>query len=250
MSSVLVSIITPSYNSKRYIKETIDSVLNQSFESYEMIIVDDCSTDGSYEYIKSIVPDERFKVLKLDENSGPAVARNLALKNAQGKYLAFLDSDDLWAKNKLEEQISFMARNNYAFTFTNYELINECGASLGKVIKSPSSVDFDEYMKNTIIGCLTVVIDRDKVKSFSMPNLRTSQDMVTWGDIMRTNNIRAYCLKLNLARYRIVGNSNTSNKIKSACHVMNVYNKYYRFGLFKSTWLFLHYAFNALRKRV
>lgn len=250
MNSNLVSIITPSYNSKRFIKETIDSVLNQSYKDYEMIIVDDCSTDDSYEYIKSIVPDDRFKVFQLEANSGPAAARNFALDKAQGRFVAFLDSDDLWSQDKLKKQIEFMSVNNYVFSYTNYELMSEQGTLLGKVVKCPSNIGFRGYMKNTIIGCLTVIIDRKKVKPFRMPSLRTSQDMATWGDIMRTNGIKAHCLNLNLAQYRIVNTSNTSNKVKAARHVWNIYRNYYKFGLLTSSWYFINYSFNAVWKRL
>lgn len=247
---MIVSIITPSYKSKKYIKETIDSVQKQSFHKYEMIIVDDCSPDESADYIESILPDERFKLIRLETNVGAAEARNVAIRQAKGKYIAFLDSDDLWYPEKLEKQIKFMQNNELAFSYTSYDLINESGDKLNKVIKSVTSINFDGYMKNTIIGCLTVMIDRSKVKPFLMPNLRSSHDMALWGDIMKNNDIKAYGMSDVLSSYRLVSTSNTANKKKAAKEVWNVYREYFKFNCIKSSWFFINYAIHAILKRL
>lgn len=247
---VIVSIITPSYKSKRFIKKTIDSVHIQSYEKYEMIIVDDYSPDCSADYIESILPDDRFKLIRLNKNVGAAEARNVAIQQAKGKYIAFLDSDDLWYPEKLEKQINFMQDNELDFSYTSYDLINESGDKLNKVVKSVTSINFNEYMKNTIIGCLTVMIDRDKVKPFLMPNLRSSHDMALWGDIMRNNDIKAYGMPDVLSSYRLVSTSNTANKKKAAKEVWNVYRGYFKFNIMKSSWFFIHYAINAILKRL
>ena len=246
----LVTIITPSYNSKKFVSETIDSVLKQTYKNFEMIIVDDCSSDNSAEYIQSILPDSRFKIVKLSKNVGAAEARNVALRLATGKFIAFLDSDDKWHPDKLRIQIDFMMKYNIAFSYTSYELINEQGLSQNKVISSKPLTNFNGYMKNTIIGCLTVVIDRQKLKYFEMPNLKSSHDMALWGDIMLSNNISAYGLDKSLSSYRLVTNSNTANKLKAAKDVWFVYRRHFNMSLLTSCWYFVNYAFNATIKRI
>src|SRR5690606_22928772 len=132
----LVSVITPSYNSESFIKQTIESVQSQTYQNWEMIIVDDCSTDKTIEIIhQKSKEDTRIHLIKLNENSGAAVARNTAIRNAKGKYIAFLDSDDFWLPNKLERQVQFMLEHDYAFSYTSYRIMNEDGTKTNKVIK-------------------------------------------------------------------------------------------------------------------
>ncbi|KAB1515172.1 glycosyltransferase family 2 protein [Photobacterium damselae subsp. damselae] len=250
MDDCLVSIITPSFKSKDFIKDTINSVYHQVYSNFEMIIVDDFSSDKSADYIESILPDERFKLIRLEKNIGAAEARNIAIGKAQGRYIAFLDSDDLWYPEKLEKQIKFMQNNELAFSYTSYDLINESGDKLNKVVKSVTSINFNGYMKNTIIGCLTVMIDRSKVKPFLMPNLRSSHDMALWGDIMKNNDIKAYGMSDVLSSYRLVSTSNTANKKKAAKEVWNVYREYFKFNFIKSSWFFINYAIHAILKRL
>ncbi|MCL1067042.1 glycosyltransferase [Shewanella olleyana] len=246
----LVSIITPSYKSKRFIQETIDSVMSQSYSNFEMLIVDDFSPDGSADFIESILPDKRFKLFKLDKNVGAAEARNVALREAKGQYVAFLDSDDTWEPSKLMTHINYMKSSDAAFTFSSYNTLFEDGKRTGKVIHSVSKIDFNGYMKNTIIGCLTVVIDASKVKPFTMPNLKSSHDMALWGDILKINYINAHGIPDVLANYRLVSTSNTAKKGKAAHDVWKVYTEYFKFNYLKSFWFFINYAFNACKKRI
>ena len=153
-----VSVITASYNCAKFIEESIKSVLNQSYEDLELIIVDDCSTDNTEEIVnKYIKQDSRIKFYKLDKNSGAAVVRNKGLEVAKGRFIAFLDSDDIWDKEKLKKQINFMKENNYGFSFTSYRLINEDGSSLNKEIIVPSQITYNQLLKNTIIGCYLAI---------------------------------------------------------------------------------------------
>jgi teichuronic acid biosynthesis glycosyltransferase TuaG len=249
MQNNLVSIITPSYNSKNFIKETIDSVLAQTYPNWEMIIVDDKSNDESVTYIENLIKNEtRIKLLPLNENVGAAMARNKALAIAKGKYIAFLDSDDVWFAQKLEEQLTFMQTHNYAFTFASYIPFSEDGTVEYKKISVPSVLDYAGYCKNTIIGCLTVVIDKDIVGDFRMPNIRSSHDMALWLLIMKRG-FKAYGLNEVLGKYRLVSTSNTSKKYKAAKEVWDVYRKVEKLSLFKSTWYFINYVYNALKKR-
>jgi len=245
----LLSIITPSYNSKKFIKDTIDSVLAQSYKNWEMIIVDDCSKDNSVDYIKSLIKDEKkIKLIALDKNVGAAMARNRALEVAKGQYIAFLDSDDIWMTDKLEKQLKFMIDYNYAFTFSAYIPFSEDGQKDFNVINVPKEIDYAGYCKNTIIGCLTVVIDREKVGDFRMPNIRSSHDMALWLLIMKRG-FKAYGINEPLAKYRLVSTSNTSKKWKAAKEVWDVYRKVEKLSFIKSVWYFINYAYNAIKKR-
>jgi len=246
----LISIITPSYNSKRFIKNTIDSVISQTYQNWEMIIVDDRSTDGSVEYIKNLIQDDdRISIIALEKNIGAAEARNKALEIAQGKYIAFLDSDDMWIPEKIDRQLGFMKHNNYAFTFTAYVPISEDGSQELRAISVPSEIDYVGYCKNTIIGCLTVMIDKEKTDDFRMPNIKSSHDMALWLLIMKRG-FKAYGLNEVLAKYRLVSTSNTAKKYKASMDVWKVYREIEKLSFPKSTWNFMHYVFNAMKKRI
>ena len=246
----LVSIITPSYNSVRYISECVESVLAQTYTSWEMIIVDDCSEDDSKQLITALSSnDTRIKTIFLDSNIGAAEARNIALAKAKGQYIAFLDSDDLWEPHKLERQISFMNKNNIAFSYTTYQSISEDGLNLINIIKAPKEMTYYSYLKNTIIGCLTVIINREKVGYFEMPNVRSSHDMALWLLILKRG-FSAYGLDENLAKYRIVSSSNTANKMKAVKDVWRVYREIERLSFLYSLWCFFCYIFNTVKKRI
>ncbi len=246
----LVSIITPSYNSQRFIEACVESVKSQSYENWEMIIVDDCSTDKSVETIEQLMLlDSRIKLISLSQNVGAANARNRALEEAKGAYIAFLDSDDLWEEKKLEKQMAFMQQYKYAFTFTAYVPISEDATQTYSVINVPNEIDYAGYCKNTIIGCLTVMIDKDQTGDFRMPVIKSSQDMALWLLLMKRG-FKAYGLNEVLAKYRLVENSNTSKKIDAVKDVWRVYREIEKLSLLKSSWYFVHYIFNAIKKRV
>ena len=248
--SELVSIITPSYNSARFINECISSVLEQTYTNWELIIVDDASNDNSRELISSIAArDNRIKFVFLTKNIGVAGARNIALERSKGRYIAFLDSDDVWKKEKLTKQIGFMQSHDISFSFSSYQPMSENGMEIFKEIKAPLKINYNSFLKNTIIGCLTVVLDKHKLGSVKVPNLRTSQDMALWLSIMK-GGIDAYGIEQSLAYYRIVGNSNTSNKFKVIKGVWEIYRDKEGFGYVKSIWYFINYAFNAIKKRI
>ena len=250
MKNNLVSIITPSYNSSKFIEECINSVTSQTYKDWEMIIVDDCSTDDSIKVIsKYAKKNNRIKIILLEENVGAAKARNIAIKESKGKYIAFLDSDDLWKKNKLEKQLKFMSENDIAFSFTSYQSISENGVEKYSKIVAPKEIDYHSYLKNTIIGCLTVIIDREKTGDFYMPDIRSSHDMALWLLIMKRG-FTAYGLNENLAYYRIVSTSNTSKKWKAAKEVWGVYRTIEKLNLLYSTICFVSYVYNAIKKRI
>ncbi|AJO59925.1 glycosyltransferase family 2 protein [Bacillus subtilis] len=246
----LVSVITPSYNARDYIEDTVHSVLDQSHPHWEMIIVDDCSTDGTRDILQQYEKiDERIHVVYLEENSGAAVARNKALERAQGRYVAFLDSDDKWKKDKLEKQLEFMMERSCAFSFTGYSLMAQDGTPLDKFIHAPESLTYDDALKNTIIGCLTVMIDREQTGQIQMPNIRTRQDLATWLSLLKKG-FTAYGMNECLAEYRLVNNSISSNKWKAARKTWFVYREIERLHFMKATWCFVQYAKNAVKKRL
>jgi teichuronic acid biosynthesis glycosyltransferase TuaG len=244
----LVSIITPSYNSAKFIKQCIESVIAQTYTNWEMLIVDDYSSDNSLQILKKY-NDKRIQLIELDKNVGASESRNVAIRKAKGKYIAFLDSDDLWEPQKLEKQISFMETEDIAFSFSTYQPMSDDESKLYSIIHAPKIVTYSFYLKKTIIGCLTVVIDREKTGGFEMPNIRSSHDMALWLLIMRRG-FDAYGLDENLARYRIVSTSNTANKWRAAKDVWMVYRQFEKLSFFYSIWCFLNYAFNAIIKRI
>lgn len=212
MKEGLVSIVTPLYNSEKYIEETILSVLDQTYTNWEMLIIDDCSTDNGPNIVKKYIKqDERVKYLKLEKNSGAAVSRNKAIELAEGEYVAFLDSDDLWKNKKLEKQIKFMKENNYAISFTEYEEINESGKKLNILIKSPQKpVTYRSYLLTNPIGCLTGMYSVKKLGKVYMPVLKNREDTGFWLNILKKD--VAYSLKENLADYRVRKGSLSFNK--------------------------------------
>ena len=248
--NTLVSIITPSYNSEKFIQTCVESVIAQTYINWEMIIVDDASQDTSREKMVYLSHNEsRIKTIFLDKNIGAAQARNIAIRQATGKYIAFLDSDDFWEPHKLEKQVSFMSKHNIGFSFTTYQSISEDGLNNLNIIKAPSKLTYHSYLKNTIIGCLTVVIDREKIGDFEMPDIRSSHDMALWLQIMR-GGINAYGLDENLAKYRVVSSSNTGDKIKAAKDVWKVYREVEKLSFLYSCWCFVNYVFYAIKKRI
>ncbi|MBR3121774.1 MULTISPECIES: glycosyltransferase family 2 protein [Oceanobacillus] len=242
----LISVITPAYNAERFIGDTIDSVLDQTYANWEMVIVDDRSTDNTTTIVEEYRKrDNRIKLIVLEENSGSAVARNTAMENAKGRYIAFLDSDDRWLPEKLEKQLHFMQEKDIAFSFTTYVRILEDGTKTNAVSSTPESVNYDDLMKRCVIGCLTVMLDRDKVGHLTMVNIRTRQDYVYWLTITKKGFL-AYGLPEILAEYRLVGNSISSNKWKAAKRNWYVFRKIEKQSLPKSIWYFAHYVVRSI----
>lgn len=209
----LVSVIMPVYNGEKFIENSILSVLNQTYKNFELIIIDDKSKDNTINIVSRFFRiDSRIKFLKNTENLGVAETRNVGLKKAKGRWIAFLDSDDIWEKTKLEEQLNFMKMNNVSLSYTGYSIINEKGCFV-KEISVPSSLNYRQALYGNQIACLTVMIDKSKILKFEMPKIR-HEDYATWLNILKTG-IVAKGLNKNLARYRKVGNSLSSNKIKT-----------------------------------
>lgn len=244
----LVSIVMPAYNVEKYIEESIESVLYQTYLNWELIIVNDCSLDNTYKIIKKYhKKDSRIKSYSLLKNQGVSNARNIAINNAKGKYITFLDSDDIWLPEKLSRQIKFMEENNYIFTFHEYSHFEEIDKPK-KLIKVPRIVDYKSALKGNNMGCLTVCIDRTRVKKFTMPNEK-HEDYITWLNILKINNISAYGIQENLAMYRINNNNSISgNKFKSCLWTWNIYRKNQKINLAYSIYCFINYFVKGILK--
>lgn len=212
--SDLVSIITPTYNCADFIERTIVSVQKQTYENWEMIIVDDCSTDKTKEIVERISEnDNRIKYYCLEKNSGAAVARTRAMQLASGDYMAFLDSDDIWMPNKLEMQLIFMKNNNYSFTATAYEQIDEDDNLLGKTINVPEKVDYNRLLLDCPVGNSTVMYSVKNMGKFEVPNIRKRNDDALWLTMLKKEKY-IHGMPDVLMRYRIRKNSISSNKFK------------------------------------
>lgn len=195
----LVSIIMPSYNTAKFIGETISSVLAQTYTNWELIIVDDCSTDNTDEIVAGY-DDPRIKYLKNEKNSGAAISRNYALREATGKWIAFLDSDDLWYPEKLEKQIAFMEENGYSFSYTEYMEINEESSPIGRKVTGPDCITKKGMRRYCWVGCLTVMYDRESVGLIQIEDIKKNNDYAMWLKVIEKS--KCYLLKEELAKYR------------------------------------------------
>lgn len=241
----LVSIITPSYNSKDFIGETIESVLNQTYKNWEMIIVDDCSKDLTQEYLKEFQErDFRIKVLYLEKNVGAGVARNLAIKEAKGKYIAFLDSDDLWNSEKLLKQIEFMQKNRYDFTFTKFQKISEDSKEYKMIVNAPRVLTYNKNLYYNHIQTSTVIYDQETLGKIYMPEIRKRQDYGLWQKILEKTN--GYGLNESLMLYRLRKNSISANKIELFKWQWKFYREVIELNIMKS----LFYLFTCITIKV
>ena len=246
--SPLVSIITPSYNCTATIEKTIKSVIAQTMKDWEMLIVDDCSTDHSRELIKSIIAvDSRIKLIERTWNAGPAIARNIAIEHAQGRYIAFLDADDQWHPTKLEKQLKFMNEKDIALSYTAYNCLDSDGNHL-RIYKPILKVTYGDMLKSNRIGCLTAIYDTDKIGKVYMPNISKRQDLGLWLRILKQVD---YALGMDeiLADYLAVqANSVSSNKADAAKYQWRLYREIEKLNFKQSTFYFLNYAYLGLKK--
>lgn len=209
----LVSIVTACYNSENYISDTINSILDQTYQHWELLLVDDCSIDKTVRIVKKFKEsDNRIKIFELTENLGAAAARNKAISESKGRFIAFLDSDDKWLPQKLEKQIKFMLANKYSFTHTSYEFIDKWGNSTHQTVKSINVLSYNDMLYSNKIGCLTAVYDQNRLGKMYMPLMRKRQDYGLWLSILKTGE-KAYGFPVVLSQYRLTSNSMSSNKI-------------------------------------
>lgn len=232
MEEKLVSIIMPTYNCAKFIDKTIKSVIAQTYKNWELVIVDDCSKDNTEEVVANF-KDDRIKYHKLKNNSGAAVARTEAMKLANGNYMAFLDSDDLWKKEKLEKQLEFMKKNNYNFTCTAYEQIDEEGNKLNKVIKTKKKANYNRILLDCPVGNSTVMYNVDNLGKFEVPNIRKRNDDALWLQILKKEKF-IYGMPDVLMEYRIRNNSISSNKLSLIKYHWQLYREIEHLSVIRS----------------
>lgn len=246
-----ISIVTPTYNSEQYIRQTIESVKAQTFQDWEMLVVDDCSCDNTCKIVEDFARDDiRIKLLPLSVNSGAAVARNKGLDAAAGEYVAFLDADDLWFPNKLTNQLQFMINNKAVISYTAYAIVNAVGSATGTSVDlhGPKSVCYRGMLKKSAtMGCSTIMLHWQTLSEVRMPLIRTGQDYGLWLRILK-DGYKAFCLQEVLTQYRIVPGSISRNKVKKALRQWHIYRKIERLPMLKSSWFFLHYAYRAVTR--
>ncbi|MCI9359611.1 MAG: glycosyltransferase family 2 protein [Hungatella sp.] len=210
----LVSVITPTYNCAKYIGETIEAVQAQTYNNWEMIIVDDCSSDTTQEIVKNYSDvDPRIHYIYREINSGPAIARTEAMNIANGEYMAFCDSDDLWMPTKLEKQLKYMKEKDYAFTCTAYEQIDEKGNGMDRVIDVVHKCDYNRLLLDCPVGNSTVMYSVKKMGKFEVPNIRKRNDDALWLQMLKKEPY-IYGMSDVLMKYRIRNNSVSSNKFR------------------------------------
>lgn len=252
MIDELVSIIVPVYNAEKFINDTIQTVLNQTYKNWELLLVNDCSTDNSKKIIEEYEKkDKRIHLIELEQNSGAAIARNTGIENSKGRYIAFLDADDLWDKRKLEKQLKFIKENNYEFTYTGYEFADENGNKNGKIVEVPNNINYKQALKNTTIFTSTVIFDTKKLDKelIKMPNVKRGQDTATWWKVLKTG-VVAHGLQESLSIYRRSNNTLSSNKLKALKRTWNLYRNVEHLPLIYSLFNFLCYCFNAVKRRI
>lgn len=234
MTGKLVSVIMPTYNCGKFIASSIESVLSQTYKDWELIIVDDCSSDNTKEVVETYMAnDSRIKYFPLEKNSGAAVARTNAMKLAEGGYMAFLDSDDIWMPDKLEKQIAWMQENDYAFSCTAYEQIDENDVSLGKVIKTIKKTGYNRLLLDCPVGNSTVVYDVEKMGKFEVPNIRKRNDDALWLQMLKKEKY-IWGMPDILMKYRVRKNSISSNKLKVIKYHWILYREIEHLNVFRS----------------
>lgn len=245
----LISIVMPVYNSEKYIEEAISSVIEQSYSYWELLIVNDGSTDGSAQLInKYMERDQRIKLIDKKENEGVALARNCAIKAAQGDYICFLDSDDVWEKNKLEIQISYMKKKDVSFSCTSYSIINEKGDKVGYFERKQRFYDYDDLLRTNFIGCLTVMTDAKMMKKNLMPNVK-HEDYATWLNILSSGE-RILFIEETLAIYRKVSGSISSNKIQVISWTWKIFSSQKRLTKMQQIIYFVRYMCVTIYKYI
>jgi glycosyltransferase involved in cell wall biosynthesis len=246
MIKPLLSVIVPLFNSEKFIEKTILSVRNQTHSNWEMIIVDDCSKDNSVAIIEQyIANDNRIKLWRLNKNSGTGIARNLAVSKAKGDYIAFLDADDLWKPIKLERQLQFLKENNFHFTFSFYDCINEDGNLLNLRVEAPKKLFYFQLFFCNFVGNLTGIYEVKYFGKIAISSIRKRQDWMLWLSLLKKIKT-AKPVPESLAFYRIRNNSLSASKIDLLRHNFNVYRSYHQFNVLTSLLIMIGFLFTQL----
>ncbi len=242
----LVSILIPTYNTEKFIRETLQSVKNQTYSNWEMILVDDASTDQTVAIIEEFAQnDNRIKLFKLEKNSGNGFARNIALEKASGKYIAYLDADDLWFPEKLEKQIRFLKTKNLPFTFSFYDCIDDDGNDLKRRVETPVPLTYNQLFFCNYVGNLTAIYDAEFFGKIKLESSQKRQDWRLWLTILKQIKT-AEAVPEPLAFYRIRRDSISSSKFKLIKHNFGVYREFHGYNLVSSVLLMMRFLFTQL----
>ena len=251
MNADMVSIVVPVYNAERFLPETIGLVQKQTYRDWELILVDDCSSDNGAAIVCQYAKDDtRIRLIQQEVNAGAARSRNLGISQANGRYLCFLDADDIWTSQKLEKELAYMKEKKAAFVFTGYEFADAKGEGLGKIVHVPETISYEQALKNTTIFTSTVMIDRDKIADTDiyMPQI-ASEDTATWWHILKKYQI-GYGLDENLVRYRRTEGTLSSNKLVAIQRIWGLYRRQEKLSWCKSIYCMFFWAFRAVLRRV
>jgi len=241
-----VSVISPAYNAEKYLKKLVDCVANQSMEVLEHIIIDDGSTDNTLKVLKTLEKEYAHLKIITQNNSGAGVARNKGIELAKGKYIAFLDADDIWAKNKLSEQISFMDESNTNFSYGNYFEVDDESKNILVERMTPNYLEYNDLLVSCPIGCLTVAYNQDKLGKLYMPEIRRGQDWALWLKITKEG-VVARRYSGTLAYYTVAKGSLSKNKFKKAFNMYRIY-RLQQLGFFQSLYYLFCFINSKLRK--
>lgn len=253
----LISIVIPVYNASPYLKDTIRTIEEQTYSNWEVIFVDDASTDESLQILQKFKAENlkngrrnRVEILSSTKNKGPAAARNAGIKATKGKYLVFLDADDVWDKNKLKKQLAFQKEKGCAFSFTGYEFADETATRNGTVVHVPEKISYEEALKNTTISTITVMFDREKIPEelLLMPENCQREDTATWWNILK-HNYTAYGLDEPLSVYRRHAGSHSANKVKAVIGTWRMYREQEGLSIWKTVYYMVHYIYGAVKRR-
>lgn len=241
-SAPRVSVIVPAYNAAAYLPATIQSVRQQTFQDFEIWVVDDQSTDDTVTVVQKLMTqDARIKLVQLSANQGVANARNVGVAHAQGQYVAFLDSDDMWLPEKLEVQISFMQEHQADFSYCNYDVVDDHGTQVGQRKVSQTQLTYQEMLNGNRIGLLTVMMTRKTALQYPFPQIN-HEDYACWLSIARSGIVAYLASDLILAKYRKHQTSLSSNKLQAAQWTWTIYRQHEHLGFFKSLYYFIHYS--------
>ena len=238
-----IDIILPNFNSSKFLNQTLKSILEQTYKNWRLVIIDDCSDLKTINILKKYIKDKRIKIFWLKKNKGAGFCRNYAIKKTKSPYIAFIDSDDIWKKNKLKNQINFMTKNNYSFTYTYYETFGE----RKKIIIPPLKFNFLSFIHNTSIATSTMMVKRSEIKNIKFTNTKICEDYFFKCKLLKKVNY-AFCLNKFLTKYRVRKDSLQSNVIRNFFWIWKINKDYNKLNLLENFFSLLHISINSIKK--